>query len=169
MYPHEYTEEILAMRASRREGRMWPGDELFDGLEQYVKNTRSNGFVPIEHLSGPGNVFGYIDKLTGSDVIQVLNRSRIILSGWAASTRVGEPVRKVELFAGEKPIANIDEFYPRPEVVEATHRPDLLNSGWRTWPYLPHLPKGSHALTAKVTTAGGITGELPPFTLEIVD
>ncbi len=171
-YGKDYSEEMQALRRARVAGVPYDGDELLDGIEEHFAKIPppAKEFVPLETLAPvDGHVFGYIDKLTGSDELQALNRSRLHLSGWAASSRTGDPVRQVDLFADGERMTSITEFYPRPEVVEVFQRPDLLNSGWRTWVFLPQLPKGVHKLVARARTEAGLTGELPPFSLEIVE
>jgi hypothetical protein len=113
--------------------------------------------------------FGFIDKLNGSDVIQALSRDRIYLSGWAASPRVGEGIQEVSLFVGGTKVASIHHFHPRPEVVTAFQREDLLQTGWRAFFYLPLLDRGEYPIIARAVTHGGSVGELPPFRVRILE
>jgi hypothetical protein len=128
-------------------------------------------FVPLSELTTApaGPPFGFIDKIQGTDVIEALSRDRIFLSGWAGSARVGENIREVGLFVGDNQLASVTKFYARPEVVAAFNRPDLLNTGWRAFFYLPILKKGKYELTARAVTDSGTTGELPSFKLSILD
>jgi hypothetical protein len=66
-------------------------------------------------------------------------------------------------------VGSINSFYPRPEVVEHLNRPDALNTGWLGVIYLPLLERGEYPLVARVVTASGQTGELPAFTVRIID
>jgi hypothetical protein len=92
-------------------------------------------FVPLSALNAAPSEppFGFIDKIQGNDVIEALSRDRIFLSGWAGSARVGESIREVGLFVGDDQFASVTKFYPRPEVVTAFSRPDLLNTRWRAF------------------------------------
>jgi hypothetical protein len=77
-------------------------------------------FVPLSALiAAPSEPpFGFIDKIQGNDVIEALSRDRI---------------REVGLFVGDDQFASVTKFYPRPEVVTAFSRPDLLNTRWRAF------------------------------------
>jgi hypothetical protein len=70
---------------------------------------------------------------------------------------------------GDNQLASVTKFYPRPEVVTAFSRPDLLNTGWRAFFYLPILKKGEYDLTARAVTDSGTSGELPSFKLSITE
>jgi hypothetical protein len=172
-HPDEALQENMELREARRNGLNPGKSNLFDLVEAHWDRNARPGktFVPLSQLKSPGGdlPFGYIDKIEGSDVIQALSRDRVYLSGWAGSSKVGERIREVNLYLGEKKLASVTTFYPRPEVVIAFHRPDLLETGWRALFYLPILGKGEYQLIARAVTESGATGNLPPFTVRIRD
>jgi organic radical activating enzyme len=174
-HPAEATREALEYRASRKTGLSAKDEKIFQTIDRHldalpVVSPRED-FVPIQDISPLPQAppFGFIDKLTGSDVIQALSRDRIYLSGWAASARVGEGIREVSLFVGETKVASINRFHPRPEVVTAFQREDLLQTGWRAFFYLPFLDRGEYPIVARAVTSGGTVGELPPFRVKILE
>ncbi len=175
MHPEELAKEIADLRVARNRGVLDPRDaaaleEINLAFDAIPDEPSPVPFVPVESLTGPaGPPIGFIDKLNGSDVITGFGRDRMHLSGWAASARPGEPVREVNLFVAGKQVGSINSFYPRPEVVEHLKRPDALNTGWLGVIYLPLLASGEYPLVARVVTASGQTGELPPFTVRIVE
>jgi hypothetical protein len=175
LHPEELSKEIADLRAARNKGVLDPSDaavleEINLAFDAIPDEPPAAPFVPVESLTGPaGAPLGFIDKLNGSDVITGFGRDRMHLSGWAASARPGEPVREVNLFVAGKHVGSINSFYPRPEVVEHLNRPDALNTGWLGVIYLPLLERGEYPLVARVVTASGQTGELPAFTVRIID
>ena len=174
-HPAEATQEIVDYRASRKTGVSDKDQAIFEEIERHLALVPlippAQPLIPAAAISSPpsGPPFGYIDKLAGSDVIQALSRDRIYLSGWAASTRIGEPIEEVMLFVNDKKVASIRHFHPRPEVVTAFQREDLLHTGWRALFYLPILERGEYPIIAKAITAGGTIGTLPAFTVQILE
>lgn len=174
-HPQEATREIVEYRTSRRSGILPHDQELFRIIDEHLDSrpvpVSDSVFIPVGDIEGVPQAppFGFIDKLAGSDVIEAFSRDRIHLSGWAASSRIGEPVRSVKLFVNETQVASIESFYPRPEVVDAFHREDLLQSGWQALFYLPTLERGEYPITAMAITAGGNSGNLPSFRVRILD
>ena len=174
-HPQEATREIVEYRASRRSGILPHDQELFRIIDEHLDSrpvpVPDSVFIPVGDIEGVPQAppFGFIDKLAGSDVIEAFSRDRIHLSGWAASSRIDEPVRSVKLFVNETQVASIESFYPRPEVVNAFHREDLLQSGWQALFYLPTLERGEYPITAMAITAGGNSGNLPSFRVRILD
>lgn len=174
-HPEEAAEEVAEYRASRKLG-IRPRDEavfrIIDAhLDALPPAPAPFSFVALSDVGGllPCPPFGFIDKLAGSDVIEAFSRDRIHLSGWAASSRIGDPIREVRLSVNKMQVAVIDSFYPRPEVVSTFDRQDLLQSGWQALFYLPVLASGEHLITATVTTARGDSGELPSFVVKILE
>jgi organic radical activating enzyme len=172
-HPEEARQEIVEYRESRRTGVRPQHQATFAEIEKaltWESPVAGSTFVPVGAIEPvPLPPFGFIDKKDGSDVITALNRGRLDLYGWAGSSRVGEPMKQVNLFVDGTPVASINTFYPRPEVAEIFKRPDLLQTGWRAYFFLPNLPKGDHVLVAQAVTSGGTCGELPAFTIRIVD
>jgi hypothetical protein len=167
--PKEARQDVMQYREARKAGIRPQDEEIFAAIDQAIDlecDEPATEFVPLEAL---GTVFGYIDKKDDSTVIKSLNRGRLDLYGWAGSSRIGEPMKEVNLFVNGQQVASTNMFYPRPEVADLFQRPDLLQTGWRAYFFLPNLAKGDHRLTAEAITAGGTRGELPAFTVRIVD
>ncbi len=175
LHPEELSREIADLRAARKRGRLDACDAAaLEDIERAFDSIPDEPppvpFVPVEALAGPaGPPLGFIDTRNGSDVITGFGRDRVHLSGWAASGRKGEPLREVNLFVAGQQVGSVNRFYPRPEVVEHLNRPDALMAGWLGVFYLPLLERGDYPLVARVVTASGQTGELPPLTVRIVD
>lgn len=152
--------------------RQWLGEEEYKRFRQRALDGPQQPAVHIpldviRHAVPPVPLFGYIDQLTGSSVIDARAADRLLFSGWAASTRADSPVREVRLHCGDYPLAVFRDFYPRPEVVATFGRDDFLHSGWRGYCFLPVIPPGEYPLLATAVDAHGIEAPLPPLTLRI--
>jgi hypothetical protein len=151
------------------------GENTYDQLRRFARNPRREEppfDIPanlIHHAVPNVPIFGYIDKLTGSDTVEARTTDRILVSGWAASTRPETPVREVQLRAGSTQLAVFRSFYPRPEVVATFNREDFRITGWRGLCFVPRtLPRGEHPLVATAVDSSGLHADLPPLTLRVV-
>jgi hypothetical protein len=73
----------------------------------------------------------------------------------------------VKLRLGDRQVASVKEFYPRPDVAAHFGRQNWLMSGWRTMIYLPTLAPGEHGLIVEGVDSAGVSAELPPWPLRI--
>lgn len=152
--------------------RKWLGEDEYQRFRQRALDGPPPPpvHIPVDvirHAVPEVPLFGYIDQLTGSPIIDVRAADRLLFSGWAASTRIDSPVREVRLHCGQHPLAVFRDFYPRPEVVATFGRDDFLYSGWRGYCFLPVIPPGEYPLVATAVDSQGIEAPLPPLTLRI--
>jgi len=99
--------------------------------------------VPIGGLSNTPPV-GYIDNATGS----VGQNRTVTASGWAADNEDGAPVAKVSIRLDGTELGVATRGLARPDVANADHRPDWLNSGWSASVNVGAVAPGNHTLTA---------------------
>ncbi len=170
----DFRQELVEYNAAAKNGTLDPtSTAVLNEVDRYLDavpyQPQPASFVPLESLTPSDPPFGYIDNQNGAAVITAHSRDRIRLSGWAVSSRIGEPIQEVRIVAAGVQVAAIQQFYPRPEVVEHLNRHDVLMSGWHGMFYLPILKTGDYQIAAQPITASGRTGELPPFTLRIID
>jgi hypothetical protein len=171
---NEFRQELVEYKASVKSGTLDPiNTVVLRDVDRYLDTAHYEpppaDFVSLESLAPSGPPFGYIDKQNDEAVVTARSRDRIRLSGWAVSSRIGEAIREVRIVAADLQVAAIQNFYPRPEVVEYLSRQDVLMSGWHGMFYLPILKTGDYRIAAHPVTASGRTDELPPFTLRIID
>ena len=112
-------------------------------------------------------LFGYVDKDGENFFSTARSSGRFIIGGWVAFAKQGAPLQEVRLRVGDRNVATIREFYPRPDVATHFQRADWLMSGWRSMVYLPVLPRGQHELIVEAVDATGQSASLPPWPLHI--
>jgi organic radical activating enzyme len=112
-------------------------------------------------------VFGYMDRMDGTEIVQAKAADRIMLSGWAVSTRSDAPVSHVSIAVNGDPIGAFEEFYPRPEVAKIFARKDFLESGFQGLCFVPRLRPGDYPLVATAKNIMGETYQLPALVMRI--
>jgi MoaA/NifB/PqqE/SkfB family radical SAM enzyme len=184
-HPSQFLQEYREYQEARRadpgafrktlEGVMVPGTgqdvyALFQARVREAERPAEPYQVPanlIRHAVPDLPIFGYIDRHNGADIIEARAADRILVSGWAVSSRHGAPLREVRLTGGGKPMGYFRGFYPRPEVVATFGRDDFLESGWRGLCFVPRLPRGEYPLVATAMDRDGETAALPALSLRI--
>lgn len=87
---------------------------------------------------------GHLDTLNGD--LKVGNQ--IVVSGWAASSVLDQPVQKVEVLINETPIQMAQLGFRRSDVAQATQYAHFINSGWVATFTLPLLEPRVYNVTA---------------------
>jgi hypothetical protein len=110
--------------------------------------------LPIPSLASAGN--GYLDTVHYDTASQVLS-----LSGWAAPELPNVYTSNViVLIGGQKVYQGTFLRFERPDVVNATQRPDWLWSGWRLEARVPGLPAGKQDVQVRFLLTDGQSFDL---------
>jgi organic radical activating enzyme len=167
-HPHLFREILSAVTDS------YTGENAYTRFIRLAKATDPPDTpfdIPIDlvrHAVPDVPMFGYIDRLNGTDTFSGRASDRLLFSGWCASTRPETPVCQVTLRAGDFQIGVFRDFYPRPEVAATFDRSDFRMSGWRAHCFLPRtMTPGDYPLVARATDAGGLQIDLPALTLRV--
>lgn len=109
-------------------------------------------------------VMGWIDKAThapGSGVLEV--------AGWAADSRTGAPVAKVEVFLSGRVVGLANTGEVRPDVVGVFKRNDFSKAGWKARIALKGVAPGKYRVTARAWNARGESATLNtgPFDIQV--
>ncbi|HTQ52946.1 MAG TPA: radical SAM protein [Bryobacteraceae bacterium] len=112
-----------------------------------------------------GAVFGYLDTRE----LQGRSGSHLRIAGWAASRRLGAPVREVKLSLNGRDLNTIRQFYERPDVAAYFGRENLRHSGWQVFVNLPPLRPGLYPLEVEVTDIEGASGKLDVLFVRVTE
>ncbi|HUQ90166.1 MAG TPA: radical SAM protein [Bryobacteraceae bacterium] len=170
----EYVSEV----AEHRRGRFWrriskklpflSREAAVSLREQLPPPPRKPALLPLDAIKPalpPGPVFGSLDA---TDPIRAYGRDRLYISGWAASSLYGAPIRGVRLKLGDEELSFIQNFYARPDIAATYQREELEQSGWRAMVWLPPLGRGAYHIHAEAIAPDGTTGTLGEIAVEIV-
>ena len=104
--------------------RLFPLAVLF----VYFAVPRSDAAAPKAAAKSkpPPTVLGWIDSFK-----RPAGFSTLEVTGWAADTRSGSPVAKVELLLNGKVVGMAQTGEARRDVAQVMKRPDYLKSGWK--------------------------------------
>jgi 4-amino-4-deoxy-L-arabinose transferase-like glycosyltransferase len=96
---------------------------------------------------------GVVDSSTVRD-------GELVVKGWAADSREGAPVARVEVRIDSAAVGTATLGLERPDVARALGRDDFLRSGWRFEMPLASLSPGTHEVTAVATNRLGTSRRL---------
>jgi len=122
-----------------------------------------------QHLRVPAGqrVLGVIDNPADVAELKVQRDSVLGLSGWTVATNRGSRVQRLAILVDGVEVAQVVDFFSRPDVSDAYNRPDFENSGWRAMVPLSGLQPGKHVLQARAIASDGGSGDLPSIVLHV--
>jgi hypothetical protein len=112
-------------------------------------------------------VIGFLDMVDGKPVIHASPRADTYVSGWAACVDANSPLMEVDMLVDKQVKGHASLGLPRPDVADAYGRPDFKLTGWKSTVSLADIGPGIHELTGRAVCAGGKSGTLPAFQLNI--
>lgn len=77
------------------------------------------------------------------------------VAGWAADSRTGTPVARIEILLNDKVVGTATTGVLRPDVAQAMKRNDYSKAGWKAHVDLKGVKPGSYRLTARGWNARG--------------
>jgi hypothetical protein len=100
---------------------------------------------------------GWLGEVNGTPKVG----GTIAVNGWAADEQDGAPVQKIEVTIDDRVVALAGPInLARTDVVQVTHRPDFLNSGWGADVRLTGVFPGKHRIAAVAYDSQGAKAEL---------
>jgi organic radical activating enzyme len=162
----EYVNEVRSFRLNRSaDGRPYPS------LRAMLDQANAQQRPSLVSIGGQSHPVPECDVFGANDLSRICARSRdrISVSGWAASGKLGAPVKEVRLVIKGQVLGVFRDFFDRPEVAAEFGRAELLRCGWRGMIYLPALPQGEYELIPEACDAEGNWASLPPSTVSIAD
>jgi hypothetical protein len=98
---------------------------------------------------------------------RIPGKSILDVAGWAADSRSGAPVQKVEILLNGR-LAGVAQLgHVRRDVAQALKRNDYLRAGWSARIDLGRYPAGSYRLTARAFNSRGESGPLAIAKLDV--
>jgi hypothetical protein len=82
------------------------------------------------------------------------------VAGWAADSRSGAPVARIEILLNDKVVGTATTGVVRPDVAQAMKRNDYSKAGWKAHVDLKNVKPGSYRLTARGWNARGESVQL---------
>jgi hypothetical protein len=122
--------------------------------------------VPLDR-----QIIGNVDIPSQSETITLPTPSRLMVSGWAASTTAApaSKVQKVIVLLQDKEIESQIHFFSRPDVAEAFDRPIFAISGWEMDIAFQDLRAGPYTLSVRAVPSNGEAVTLGVIRIRIVE
>lgn len=109
---------------------------------------------------------GYLDNFLTP--LELRSSDRITVSGWAYNANPAGPVKQIQVnFAGQT-LRTIEEFSPRPELLEVFGRKEMLRTGFGAILFIPPVPAGEYQLSAVAVDHQGNRHPLPPQSVRVI-
>src|SRR5579872_334680 len=148
----------------------WFGIALFLALGALSVSSQTGSVAAtLRYLRGgtllvPPNqkLIGNVESIQGG-----LLPSDHVVSGWCTFTNPAEHIVELDLKIDDTPVAQIDWFDSRPDVVQAYGQSSFELSGWRAKIDLGGLHSGPHKLFLHAIANNGDCADLPPVPLKI--
>jgi hypothetical protein len=82
------------------------------------------------------------------------------VAGWAADSRSGAPVARIEILLNDKVVGTATTGIVRPDVAQTMKRNDYSRAGWKAHVDLKGMKPGTYRLTARGWNARGESAQL---------
>jgi protein tyrosine/serine phosphatase len=149
-------------------------DWLLISNTQHTRETFLK-WLDVEYVDSNGNLYYYIDSINGvvwkngtkfddgySFTVDRKKNDMLAITGWVFDDKRLSPVSKVEVLMDSEPLGNVQYGQSRPDVENAFHDSNLVNTGWSFRESLSRFQDGCYDLALGIERLDGSRWVTPP-------